>query len=46
MREALTLRATRVRVDQVEADPGRGIELTRHNMRTHFGGAVRRQATG
>jgi hypothetical protein len=36
MREALTLRATRVRVDRVEADPGRGIELTRHNMRTHF----------
>jgi hypothetical protein len=36
MREALTLRAARVRVDQVESGRGRGIELTRRNMRTQF----------
>lgn len=36
MREALTLRAARVRVDQIEAYGSRGIDLTRHNMRTHF----------
>lgn len=36
MREALALRATRVRVDRIEADSSRGVELTPHNMRTHF----------
>ncbi|HEY1778066.1 MAG TPA: helicase-related protein [Solirubrobacteraceae bacterium] len=36
IREALTLRATRVRVDRVGVDPRQGIKLTRRNMRTQF----------
>ena len=36
MRDALTLRATRVRADRVESHSGSGIELTRRNLRTQF----------
>lgn len=36
MREALTLRASRVRVDRLGAKQDQGIKLTRRNMRTQF----------